>query len=502
MPGCGQSGGRCATFSGRWEMRNWSWWSERPLPAIRSRFALRDHISRSRRSGSAATQHPEHDHARLRHANLSLLQEVYCPKHDTNAQGKLPPIGSLLIGDCCFPTSIRTKSLRVSALHALPDGMAGRDVSMRDRDMTKGRTVHQLRPTSSNEHGRSVQDTMTALIREAHKQQQQPFRDELGPIAKRRQTVRFADGGSPMLPEALRSLLNEIQPNRRLSDLVLAKQTMADIRDLIAEIRDTQLLRSHSLEPRHTLMLVGPPGTGKTSLASALAAELALPFLTVRYDGLVGSFLGETASRLQEVIDYASRTPCVLFFDEFDSVGKERSDAHETGEIKRVVSSLLLHMDALPTHCVVICATNHPELLDRAVWRRFELRIELPRPGATEIRDWFNRTEKSFGKLGVSSQEFVAMFSGETFSEIEAVTIDARRKVVLSRGILAPSDAFREAVERWERRRSIGNFAADGSTSNSKNPSRARTPNKKKRLTPDDSAQADFLRGSGEKPQQ
>lgn len=367
--------------------------------------------------------------------------------------------------------------------------------------MTKGRTVHQLKPAASDEHARSIHDTMTALIREAHKQQQQPLHDEAASIVKSGQTARFAGGGSPMLPESLRSLLNETQPNRRLADLVLAKQTMADMRDLIAEILDTPLLRSHSLEPRHTLMLVGPPGTGKTSLASALAAELALPFLTVRYEGLVGSFLGETASRLQEVIDYASRTPCVLFFDEFDSVGKERSDAHETGEIKRVVSSLLLHMDALPTHCVVICATNHPELLDRAVWRRFELRIELPRPGAAEIRDWFTRTEKSFGKLGVTSQEFVSMFSGETFSEIEAVTIDARRKVVLSRGMLTPSDAFREAVERWERRRAIGNFTADGSASNRKNPSRARTPSKKKRLTPDDSAQADFLKGSGEKPQ-
>ena len=125
------------------------------------------------------------------------------------------------------------------------------------------------------------------------------------------------------------------------------------------EAGSAALLRSHSLEPRHTILLIGPPGTGKTSLAGAIAAELALPFLTVRYEGLVGSYLGETAGRLQEVVDYVSRTPCVLFFDEFDSVGKERSDAQETGEIKRVVSSLLLQMDALPSHCVVVCATNH-----------------------------------------------------------------------------------------------------------------------------------------------
>src|SRR3546814_17644646 len=105
-------------------------------------------------------------------------------------------------------------------------------------------------------------------------------------------------------------------------------------------------------------MLVGPPGTGKTSLAEAVATELRLPFFPVRYDGLVGRYLGETAARLQSVVDYASRTPCVLFFDAFASVGKERADANETGEIKSVVRSLLLNMEQLTTNWVVGCAPN------------------------------------------------------------------------------------------------------------------------------------------------
>lgn len=365
--------------------------------------------------------------------------------------------------------------------------------------MTKSQNLHHFKPASDDGRVSPIQDTMAALLQEAHKQRRGTSVAKPAAVSSRAREMRFAGGGSPMLPETLRSLLRETEPDRRLSELVLPKQVLADMQDLIGEIRDTPLLRSHSLEPRHTLMLVGPPGTGKTSVASALAAELALPFLTVRYEGLVGSFLGETAGRLQEIIDYASRTPCVLFFDEFDSVGKERSDTQETGEIKRVVSSLLLHMDALPTHCIVICATNHPELLDRAVWRRFEVRIELPKPGAAELRDWFTRTMHSFGDIGISSKEFVAMFSGETFSEIEAVTLDARRKAVLSRGKLAPSDAFRGAVERWERRRSIGNYGADGSKTNRKNSARARSSVEKERAQ-GPLSQGDLLGGASEKP--
>lgn len=302
-----------------------------------------------------------------------------------------------------------------------------------------------------------------------------------------------------MLPENLQPLLREIAPTRRLAQLVLRKDILREIQDLIDEVRQTALLRSHSLEPRHTVMLVGPPGTGKTSLAEAVATELALPFFTVRYDGLVGSYLGETASRLQSVVDYASRTPCVLFFDEFDSVGKERSDAHETGEIKRVVSSLLLNMDALPSSCIIVCATNHPELLDRAVWRRFEIRVELPKPGAAELREWYFRTEKTLGELGVTAENFVKMFQGETFSEIEAITLDARRKVVLSHGKLGPSGAFAQALDRWSRRREVRGAQTDGTGADRKNKSRASKTGANKGSAGKIS-EGDLLGGTGEAP--
>ncbi len=153
--------------------------------------------------------------------------------------------------------------------------------------------------------------------------------------------------------------------------------------------------------------LTGPPGNGKTSLAEALARELMLPLLVVRYEAVIASYLGETALRLNSLFDQIRPLRCVVFFDEFDVLGKERGDTHETGEIKRVVSSLLLQVDGLPSHVVTVAATNHPELLDRAVWRRFQIRLNLPPPRPTDIDEWMRRFEGRtpirFGELQLPS---------------------------------------------------------------------------------------------------
>ena len=155
-------------------------------------------------------------------------------------------------------------------------------------------------------------------------------------------------------------LFYEVGPKRRLEHLILSDAVAGACRELIEEQHRADLLRAHNLEPRHRLLLAGPPGNGKTSLAEALAGELAVPLLVVRYESVIASYLGETAVRLSRLFEQVRTQRCVLFFDEFDVVGKERGDVHETGEIKRVVSSLLLQVDALPAYVVVVTATNHP----------------------------------------------------------------------------------------------------------------------------------------------
>jgi SpoVK/Ycf46/Vps4 family AAA+-type ATPase len=209
-------------------------------------------------------------------------------------------------------------------------------------------------------------------------------------------------------------------------------------------------LRSHGIEPRHRVLLIGPPGNGKTSLAEALAYELSLPLYVVRYDTVIGSYLGETATRLRKVFDYARTTPCVLFFDEFDSIGKERGDIHETGEIKRVVSSLLLQMDDLPSYTVIVAATNHPELLDRAVWRRFQIQLTLGLPDKAQIAIWVERFSKRFQEpLGVSQNTFHQILNGENFAKIEQFGLDIQRQWILNMG----SMPLREVAGRLVKRR-------------------------------------------------
>jgi SpoVK/Ycf46/Vps4 family AAA+-type ATPase len=251
------------------------------------------------------------------------------------------------------------------------------------------------------------------------------------------------------LPERIAELVHAIPAERRLSDLVLAPQVVDAVNEFIDEFTQAPLLRSHSLEPRHTVLLLGPPGNGKTSLAEAMATELSLPLLSVRYDAIVDSFLGETSNRLRRLIEYATQNPCVLFFDEFEAVGKERSDAQETGEIKRVVSTLLVQMDRLPSHTLVVCATNHPELLDRAVWRRFEMKLEIDKPGPQQLMEWFKRFEASLdGPSGITPKEFADQMSGESMATVESFTLDVRRKVVLSRGKISPAEAVRLVLTR------------------------------------------------------
>lgn len=268
---------------------------------------------------------------------------------------------------------------------------------------------------------------------------------------------------NPRGPEVVRSfdgghggLLYEVVPRRTLESLLLSETVVSACRELIEEQLRKELLRSYGVEPRHRVLLSGPPGNGKTCLAEALATELMVPLFAVRYEAIIGSFLGETSGRLKRLFDFVRTHQCVLFFDEFDTLGKERGDTHETGEIKRVVSSLLLQIDALPSHVVVVTATNHAELLDRAVWRRFQLRLALPAPTAVQKEEWFARLEKRLGApLGITPRTLSSKLQASSFSDLEQFCEDIQRRYILALPEANLKNIINERLKQWKLRFSV-----------------------------------------------
>jgi len=248
-------------------------------------------------------------------------------------------------------------------------------------------------------------------------------------------------------------LLHEIVPRRRLGELQLNEQTAAAAAELVEEHHRAELLRTYGIEPRSRVLLEGPPGNGKTSLAEAIAAETMVPFYVVRYEGVVSSFLGETAARLDSVFEFARTRRCVLFFDEFDTIAKERADTHETGEIKRVVSTLLLQIDRLPSHVIAVCATNHAELLDRAAWRRFQLRLALVAPTRAEATAFLTTlSARMGGSLGLAPRTLADRLAGASYAELEQFAQDVRRRYVLGLPEATLDDVVRSRLAQWRTR--------------------------------------------------
>lgn len=205
-------------------------------------------------------------------------------------------------------------------------------------------------------------------------------------------------------------LLNASYPKTRFVDMALDEVVRGKIERVLLEQRMRLSLREHGLSPLRKLLLIGPPGTGKTMTASALAGELGLPLFTIQLDGLITKYLGETAAKLRLIFD-AIQTRAVYFFDEFDALGGERAVRNEVGEIRRVLNSFLQFLESDESESLIVAATNHPRLLDRALFRRFDAVIEYPLP-SHQVADkvmrrqlvMLNTTDVDWGRISEATQ--------------------------------------------------------------------------------------------------
>lgn len=319
--------------------------------------------------------------------------------------------------------------------------------------MARADLILSLIKASRRGDDRQVRKVVEALAAEERAKNHTIFADRLLAQLRNDDRGQFRRSTQPAKRFGGGPLVAETVPARRFEEMILPTEAEEMVRELVAEQHRADLLRSYNLEPRHRVLLVGPPGNGKTTLAEAMAYALNVPLLLVRYEAVIGSYLGETARRISHLFEHVGSRRCVLFFDEFDSVGKERGDLHETGEIKRVVSSLLLQIDSLPSYVVAVAATNHPELLDRAVWRRFQVRLELPAPSTKQIAAWFTRFEKRHSiRLGIAAPRLATRLTGLSFAEVEDFGLDVLRNVAMASPDSDVKGIVTRRLRHWEKR--------------------------------------------------
>jgi SpoVK/Ycf46/Vps4 family AAA+-type ATPase len=238
----------------------------------------------------------------------------------------------------------------------------------------------------------------------------------------------------------------------RLKDIVLPSESRARLERVLQENRARTELQSWGVAPSRRLLFYGPPGCGKTLAASVLAGELGVPLMTVRFDGLFSRFLGATAGHLKVIFDEMPRRPAVYLFDEFDAVAKSRGDAQEVGEVRRVVTSFLQLMDADRSGSVIIAATNYEELLDHAVFRRFDALLRFTLPTRDQIVSLLRLRLKAFKVQPKILQALAAKAEGLSFADVARACDDAIRSMILAgrkevtRGDL--EESFAEAVQR------------------------------------------------------
>lgn len=255
-------------------------------------------------------------------------------------------------------------------------------------------------------------------------------------LERRRATAESAGKPVPLAQPRgdLAGLMSASYPKTRLNHLVLPAATERQLARIVEEQRQRWKLREHGLFPRQKLLLVGPPGSGKTMTAAALAGELGIPLFSILLHGLITKFMGETAAKLRLVFDAISQTRGVYLFDEFDAIGGHRGTGNDVGEARRILNSFLQFLEEDESESLIIATTNHPELLDRALFRRFHLIVEYELPTRPLIIETMKTRLLTFDIDTVDWEQVADAAEGLSHADLIRAAEDAAREAILERG--------------------------------------------------------------------
>ena len=249
---------------------------------------------------------------------------------------------------------------------------------------------------------------------------------------------------------SVEGLLEMREPRFSLKDVVLDERLLARFTDILRQQRKRDWLREHGKTPNRRLLFVGPPGSGKTMSAEAVAGELHLPLFVIRLEGMITRYMGETAAKLRLIFDETARRRGVYLFDEFDAVGGQRAATNDVAEMRRVLNSFLQFMEeGNSTDSVIICSTNHPSLLDRALLRRYDQVIEFNAPTAAQVRQLIASNITPMKAARLAWNDIIHAAEGLSQSEIVRATDDAVKTAILDeRNQLTTEDVVNRLQER------------------------------------------------------
>ena len=304
--------------------------------------------------------------------------------------------------------------------------------------MASGRILRQLIKSGASGDMAAFRQASEAVIREERQKQHHLLANDLekvlyGDYVPATPVIHSLREEVPVDRERGLSLITVREPTRSLEDIVLSDENQGVLEDILQQHHREDVLKSYGMRPTDRILFCGPPGCGKTLAAEVLATELGWPLALIQIDSVISSYLGETAANLRKVFDFIESRPLVVLFDEFDALGKERADASEHGELKRVVNAVLQMLDAYHGRSLIIAATNHEGMLDSAIWRRFEEVLVFAMPTQERLIRLLRMKLRGVRRdLEAEDSRVLALFEGMSYADVERVLRRAIKDMILS----------------------------------------------------------------------